>query len=62
MSVWLPNDDHTDVSIVRPSSYGWAQADPEHKSRRKKRPIGFVMPDPPDKPRRRAAKPSKEKG
>lgn len=53
------NDDGTDVKIVRPSSYGYAQSDPTRKSHRKKRPLGFVWPEPPSKPRRRVAKPSR---
>jgi hypothetical protein len=40
---YLPNDDHTDIAIVRPSSYGFAQADYERKSRRKKHPLGFTQ-------------------
>jgi hypothetical protein len=56
---WLRplNDDHTTVPNVRPSSYGYAQPDPTRKSRRKKRPLGFIWPEPPEKPHRRAAKP-----
>lgn len=42
----LLNDDQTDVAVVRPSSYGYAQPDPDHKSHKKKHPIGFAPPKP----------------
>lgn len=52
---------HSSFKDVRPSSYGYAEPDRERKSRRKKRPLGFVAPEPPAKPRRRAGKPAGEK-
>ena len=42
----LLNDDRTDIRIVVPSSYGYAQPDPTRKSRKKKHPLGFIPPKP----------------
>lgn len=49
-------DNHRDVPIVRPTSYGYAQPDREHKSRRRKRPLGFIWPDPKPKPKGKDAR------
>ena len=62
MPIRLLNDDFTDIQIVRPSSYGYAQPDMQKVSRRKKRPLGFIHPEPPKKPRQRTAKPKKGAG
>jgi hypothetical protein len=38
----LLNDDHTEIPVVRPSSYGYAQPLAGPPSRKRKRPLGFV--------------------
>lgn len=50
--ITILNDDPTEnVHMVRPTSYGYAQADPNHKSHKRKHPLGFVPPVKQPKPK-----------
>ncbi len=49
----LLNDDHTDIAIVRPSSYGYAQPNPQHVSHKKKHPLGFTQHDTKKQPKKK---------
>jgi len=39
----LLNDDHTDIKVVTPQTYGFAQADATKQSRKRKHPLGFTQ-------------------
>jgi hypothetical protein len=60
VSLYLPNDDLTDIQIVRPSGYGYAQGFYDRKSRRKKNPFGFTELETKRKPKPKPKKKDKK--